>query len=165
MTIVQTLKPIALVVISLTCLVFIPHNPKLIYNSTASMPKGFYWIHNTHPQKGDHVLIKLPPPIADFAAKRNILPRSIPLLKTLVAVDGDQVCRFGLMVLVNGDEVAKARRTDTQGRPLPVWQGCSVLGKNDLFVLSKHAHSFDSRYFGPVSRDTVMGVAVLVWRR
>jgi type IV secretory pathway protease TraF len=42
---------------------------------------------------------------------------------------------------------------------MPRWSGCIRLGADDIFVLSSHSASLDSRYFGAVPRHTVIGVA------
>ena len=48
--------------------------------------------------------------------------------------------------------------------PLPRWQGCRRLGADELFLIATDsAASFDSRYFGPVTRDRVIGRALPVW--
>ena len=40
---------------------------------------------------------------------------------------------------------------DRRGRPLPVWQGCRVVGADEVFVMNwQSADSLDGRYFGPV---------------
>lgn len=50
---------------------------------------------------------------------------------------------------------------DTLGRPLPQLQGLhTVLAADDLLLLSEALSTgFDSRYFGPVGRERVLGVA------
>jgi hypothetical protein len=44
--------------------------------------------------------------------------------------------------------------------PLPVCRQCRVLADDELFQLSvAHPASFDNRYFGPIERSAVLGVA------
>ena len=53
---------------------------------------------------------------------------------------------------------------DRLGRELPSLQLCRRLEPGELFLLSvTNPASFDSRYFGPVSASTVIGVAHPVW--
>ncbi|MBF2945603.1 S26 family signal peptidase, partial [Pseudomonas aeruginosa] len=53
---------------------------------------------------------------------------------------------------------------DRLGRALPALPLCRRLEPGELFLLSvTNPASFDSRYFGPVSASTVIGVAHPVW--
>jgi type IV secretory pathway protease TraF len=114
---------------------------------------------------GVPVLVRLPPRIAAFAARRGYLARRAYLLKPVAAVPGDRVCRWGAQVSVRGQRAARARWRDGLGRDLPVWQGCRWLRPGELFVLGDTPDSFDSRYFGAVPRDAVTAPAVPIWAR
>jgi type IV secretory pathway protease TraF len=109
------------------------------------------------------VLIRLPPRIADLADRRGYLPKSAYLIKFIMGVTGDRVCRFGGRVFVNGAVRARAFSRDRRHRRMPVWHGCRRLTPSELFVLSANPQSFDSRYFGPVSIRSVVGRAILLW--
>jgi conjugative transfer signal peptidase TraF len=140
-----------------------PTVPVLAWNASASMPLGLYRIEPSPVRRADPALIRLPPEIAEVAHQRGYLLKSAYLIKVVVAVAGDQVCRFGTYVLVRGLIVARALHLDSLGRPMPVWHGCRRLGPGDLFVLADNPGSFDSRYFGPISEGHVIGRAVLLW--
>ena len=48
---------------------------------------------------------------------------------------------------------------DPSGKLLPQWRGCRALLKGEFFVFSNRIpNSFDSRYYGPVKVDQIMGV-------
>jgi type IV secretory pathway protease TraF len=64
---------------------------------------------------------------------------------------------------VNGKIVADVLDQDREGRRLPSWNGCIWLVDGEFFLLQPHRHSFDSRYFGPVSRCDILGVARPMW--
>jgi hypothetical protein len=50
------------------------------------------------------------------------------------------------------------------GRVLPVWHGCRTIADHEIFVMNLRAlDSFDGRYFGPLSRDRIIGRARPVW--
>jgi type IV secretory pathway protease TraF len=98
-----------------------------------------------------------------LANQRGYLPKSAMLLKPVVANEGDLVCRFGRFVFVNGRLRAVALHHDKMNRSLPSWGGCLSLGSAQIFVLSKHRDSFDSRYFGPVDERNVVGVGELIF--
>ena len=82
---------------------------KLVWNASDSLSLGLYWVRNRTAQRGDLVLVRLPKNAGAFAADRRILPADTPALKRVGALIGDRVCRFGQVVSVNGDPVARAR--------------------------------------------------------
>ena len=137
--------------------------PWLVWNASPSVPLGLYRINPGPVRRSDLVLIRLPPDVAELAARRNYLPRSAYLIKFVSAVAGDPVCRLGDRILVRGVFAARALTRDSLGRPMPSWQGCRRLASGDLFLLADNQQSFDSRYFGVVSASEVVGRAVLLW--
>jgi type IV secretory pathway protease TraF len=67
-------------------------------------------------------------------------------------------------VLIDGRLAAVQRAADAQGRRLPQWQECRRLRAGELFLLSETSDSsFDSRYFGPITVDRVIGRARALW--
>ena len=92
------------------------------------------------------------------------LPSRVPMLKRVLALPGQTVCRNGFTIAVDGLEVGQARSRDGRNRPLPDWQGCRVIGDGELFVMNwQSLDSLDSRYFGPIPTSAVIGKAVPVW--
>jgi type IV secretory pathway protease TraF len=60
---------------------------------------------------------------------------------------------------VNGESVATTLAVDARGNPLVPWHGCRQLVDSEMFLLSAHPGSYDSRYFGPVDAIQVIGRA------
>ncbi|QNH04031.1 S26 family signal peptidase [Pseudomonas sp. B11D7D] len=139
--------------------------PRLVYNASDSVPVGWYRISPANSlTPGDLVLVHLPPEVRPLAEQRGYLPANVPLLKMLAAMAPQRVCVQGSQVRIDGDLVAKRLRWDRQGRALPAWQACRRLVGDELFLLSSNnPASFDSRYFGPVSANTVIGRAQPLW--
>ncbi|WP_041769502.1 S26 family signal peptidase [Ectopseudomonas mendocina] len=138
--------------------------PRLIYNASDSVPVGWYRILPANAlAPGDLVLVRLQPKAMSLAAQRGYLPANVPLLKTVAAMAPQRVCVQGSQVRIDGVVVARRLRWDRQGRPLPNWQACRHLVGDELFLLSSNPVSFDSRYFGPVSVDAVIGRAQPLW--
>ena len=135
----------------------------VIWNASPSVPVGLYLVTKTSPRVGDLVVLRLPPAIAAFAARRGYLPTSAYLLKPIAAVAGDLVCRFGERVLVRGVLAGIAEDADSDGNAMPSWHGCRILQMGEVFVLADHPGSFDSRYFGPLDPASIAGRAVLLW--
>ncbi|MES3041655.1 MAG: S26 family signal peptidase [Pseudomonadota bacterium] len=137
----------------------------VIYNPSVSAPQGWYALASADRlQVGEHVLVRLPSATAELAAQRRYLPMNIPLLKRIAATAPQQVCVRAGRVLIDGRLTAVQRAADTQGRLLPQWQDCRRLRAGELFLLSETSDaSFDSRYFGPITVDRVIGRARALW--
>ena len=138
-------------------------HPRLLWNMSPSVPIGLYWLVPWPASPGQLAVIRLPDPIRMLADRRGYLPAGVLLMKPVAAGPGDVVCRSGTVVTVNGRAVARARRADAAGRPLPRWSGCTTLAPDRVFVLSPTPGSFDSRYFGPIDSASVVGTAHPVW--
>ena len=147
--------------------------PRLTYNPSDSVAVGWYRIDPLD-RRADSlpsplsvnsiVLVPLPAEASALAAQRGYLPTRVPLLKRVGAIAPQEVCIAGGIVRIDGVPSAAALQVDRLGRPLPSWQQCRRLAPGELFLLSvTNAASFDSRYFGPVSASTVIGVAHPVW--
>lgn len=78
------------------------------------------------------------------------------MLKRVLALPGQAVCRSGLSVSVDAIEMGEARDRDGRCRPLPKWQGRRVVGDGELFVMNwRSASSLDGRYFGSASAPSL----------
>lgn len=141
---------------------------KLIYNASESAPVGFYWIDRQPISRGDYVYVRVPERVQDLVTERGYLPPDVSLLKRVVALDGDRICRDETEISVNGTVVATAKRRDGLGRKMPDWHGCHIVTERTVFLLQEHPRSFDGRYFGPIDRRLIIGRATrlrLPWRK
>lgn len=139
--------------------------PRLVWNATASAPLGLYGVVAADDMRvGDLVVATAPAPLAALFAERGYLPTGVPLIKRVAALPGSTVCRVDTTVLIEGNPVTEALRADTTGRPLPVWSGCHRLQQDEVFLLVPDVPaSLDGRYFGAVSRTSILGRAVPLW--
>jgi len=140
----------------------------LIYNASESAPTGLYWLDKRPVERGDYVLVNVPERVRKLVVERGYLPPEVPLLKRVVGLGGDRICRQFEEISVNGTVVATARRRDGQGREMPDWHGCHILTEHTVFLLQDHPQSFDGRYFGPVDQHLIIGRATklrLSWRK
>jgi conjugative transfer signal peptidase TraF len=137
----------------------------LIWNASASVPVGFYRIDFEGPfEVTDLVAIDPSEPVATFLADRGYLPRGVPLLKSVLAVAGQTVCRTNLAITVDGIEVGTALERDRLGRELPAWQGCRHVATDEVFLMNwRVRNSLDGRYFGLTSTSKIIGRAVPLW--
>jgi conjugative transfer signal peptidase TraF len=139
--------------------------PQLMWNASASLPIGFYAIRPASQlRRGDVVAVAPPEPLASFFADGGYLPRGVPLLKHVVALPGQRVCRDQLVIRVDDIAIGSARLRDSRGRALPTWQGCRVVAEREIFLMNPAVRdSLDGRYFGPIATSSVIGRATPLW--
>ena len=152
-------------VLALVCAFVLDPTYRLMYNPSSSAPRGWYLrVPLTTLKPHTWILARLPDGIAAFAAARDYLPLTVPILKPIAALRGQTVCEKDGDVSIDGKPVAHALMRDGAGRPLPHWTGCRALHDDEIFLLSDyHPASFDSRYFGPLRRAAVIGRVVPLW--
>jgi len=139
--------------------------PLYIWNASNSVPIGLYRVQPaTRLIVTELVAVRPPDLLAAFLDLNGYLPLGVPMLKRVLALPGQTVCRNGLAIAVDGIDVGNAHERDGRGRPLPAWHGCRVIADDDVFVMNwQSADSLDGRYFGPLPSSSVIGRAVPVW--
>lgn len=141
--------------------------PKLVWNASASVPIGLYLVKlaSSH-HVGELVLVRPPEALAAFLDKRGYLATGVPLLKHILALPGQTVCRIGRTITVDGLAVGHALDCDHLGRTLPGWQGCRIVADHEVFLMNwQSENSFDGRYFGPLPATTIVGRADPLWTK
>src|SRR5271165_185309 len=99
---------------------FIHPSPKLIWNASASLPIGLYAVRPIGALHDvDLVVVTPPEPVASFLSDGGYLPRGVPLMKRVLALPGQSVCRHGLRITIDRVEVGDAQARDRRGRDLP----------------------------------------------
>ncbi len=137
---------------------------RIIWNRTESAPEGLYWTVKTRPHTGDWAVVSAMATSSDWIAARGYLHDDWPIIKQVIGVAGDEICRNGDDIFKDGALIAKAKPDDYSGRPMPEWAGCITLAEDEYFLLNPHNDSLDGRYFGPISSGDVVGAATLFWR-
>lgn len=165
MTRIAIMFTTALSSITLGTSAFVDPPKTLIWNASASAPIGLYRVRAADRLDVTDLVAAAPPPlIAEFMADRGYLPMGVPMLKRVLALPGQTVCRRGLDIIAYGSTVGQARERDHAGRRMPVWQGCRRIGDDELFLMNFDIpDSVDSRYFGPFPRSFVLGRALPVF--
>ena len=165
MTRLATMLAAAFSSIALGTSVFVEPSKTLIWNASASAPIGLYLIQSADDLDVTDLVAVVPPPlIAEFLSDRGYLPIGMPMMKRILALPGDTVCRHGLDIVAYGSTIGHARERDKAGRKMPVWQGCRRIGDDELFLMNFDVpDSVDGRYFGPFARTSVIGRALSVW--
>ena len=84
-----------------------------------SVPIGLYRLQPIgEPFVTELVAVEPPEPLATFLATAGYLPRGVPMLKRVLALPGQTVCRDNLTITVDSDRAWGSART-RQPRPLP----------------------------------------------
>lgn len=141
-------------------------------NLTASEPLGIWRIVplGRQVQVGDLVFIC--PPVSNImreARARGYLRHGLcaggfaPLIKTVVAVAGQSI-EIDSTVHIDGAPLlhSEVAVVDGQRRQMRAHAG-GVVPQKMVFLHSAFPGSFDSRYFGPLSADHILGLAREVW--
>jgi conjugative transfer signal peptidase TraF len=139
--------------------------PRYLWNASRSAPIGLYELQpNGRLAVTRLVAVQPPEPLATFLADRRYLPGGIPLLKHVLALPGQTVCRDQLAITVDKIEMGTAREHDGSGRLLPIWEGCHVIADGEVFLMNwQSADSFDGRYFGVLPTSAIIGTAEPLW--
>ena len=171
------LSGVCLMVLASITMRFVFHLSPMI-NVSSSEPEGLYLLDTSTSQKisrGDLVTSCIPLSYARLAFERDYLAASstcpghvIPVLKRVYGLPGDSVDLRESGVFVNGQKIPHSGRlkVDTKNNPIP---HSSFHGKLSGYLLLAPTYhlSFDGRYFGPVSRQEILGrvFPLLVLRR
>jgi signal peptidase I len=99
------------------------------------------------PRRGDVIVFEVP-------------HEEEPLIKRVVALPGETIEIRDEAIYVNGQQLSESWATQPGGPDYPA----TTLPPLHVFVLGDNrANSRDSRYFGPVSRDQIIGRARLIY--
>ena len=141
-----------------------PPSPKLLCSPSQSAPVGYFKISEADQfSRGDWVAAYAPDWARELAHERSYLPRYYPLIKQIWALEGEKICFENQQIKGPNGSVLPRLFQDRSGRDLPWMEGCIVLGEGEVFITSidenyGKSFGFDSRYFGSVPKDNVLGV-------
>jgi conjugative transfer signal peptidase TraF len=138
---------------------------RYVWNVSGSVPTGLYRVRLVRDLTVTTLVAAYPPEsLATWLAEGRYLARGVPLLKRILALERQRVCRIGPVITVDGRKVGAAREQDHSGRLLPVWQGCRVIGHGEVFLMNPdEPASLDGRYFGPIPLAAIAGLAEPIW--
>lgn len=139
----------------------------LRFNLSPCVPRGVYYLASGEPVRAGQLVLACPPVrAAGLALRRHYLrPGSCPggtkpIGKLVAALSGDRLELAPAGIKINGRllPATATRPVDSAGRPLPRQPaGERRVAAGEVWLLSPHPRSFDSRYFGPVGAGQVLG--------
>jgi conjugative transfer signal peptidase TraF len=138
---------------------------RYVWNVSGSVPVGLYRLLPAGDLSVTQLVAVQPPePLATYLADQRYLPRGVPMIKRVLALPGQTVCRAGLTIAVDNIPAGEARERDSRGRPLPVWHGCRIVAAGEVFLMNaQSADSLDGRYFGVLPMSAIIGRAKPLW--
>lgn len=94
----------------------------------------------------------------DYVSFDTVVPdgKKVRELKKVSCVPGDTLkITEGAMAsyFCNEEYLGESKSATSSGEKLPQFRYNGIVPQNSLFVFGKNAHSFDSRYYGFVTRD------------
>jgi conjugative transfer signal peptidase TraF len=139
--------------------------PRVVWNASESVPVGLYSVEAGDQLAVTNLVVAMPPnSLATFLDERGYLPLGVPLIKRVLALRSQSVCRNELAISVDRVTMGMALAHDRQGRPLPVWHGCRAIAQDEVFLMNWDVPaSFDGRYFGPIPLHAIIGRAKPLW--
>ena len=143
------------------------------FTLTPSIPRGLYRYTDESAEKSRLVTFCPPEEAAPYALRHGYLHRgncpggAEPLGKYILAGPGDRLSIRPEGLQVNGVSIPNSavHHVDRMGRELPHYAfGEHVIGPDSLFMFSgHHPRSYDSRYFGPVPRSSIISTVRPLW--
>ena len=135
----------------------------LLENNRVLVNKLSYRLHDV--RRGDVVVF-------DRVTTNGGVVAHDDLIKRVIAVGGDTVSISQCNVIVNGKKIDESYLDDKSGGSQNLVDRCRVIDlaeqtipKDKIFVMGDNrAESFDSRSFGPIDKDLIVGRAfAIVW--
>ena len=136
---------------------------RLTYQYSKSMPKGWYFIEPlpTHIHRGDILVFTPPKSIQPFLYHHKWINEHTWMMKRALGLPGDFVCTRDQTLFINHQVIGKILTEYKPGFVLPQLPLCQKLAPNHFMMISTYIkRSFDSRYFGPVTRSNLYGKAI-----
>ena len=147
----------------------VPTSTRLVWNVSASAPIGLYRIDPAERLEVPDLVAVMPPdPLEGFMVERGYIGRDVPILKRVLGLPGQRVCRTGRTITVDGIAMGEALDRDRRDRPLPVWSGCRVVAADGHLVWTFHHVALDGWGARAVLEEVLDGEAeqaVVLWRK
>lgn len=134
----------------------------VLIQPTGSATRGVWLRTGGQIEVGSMVLFDAPAEVKPLLVEHGY-PADAALLKHVAATPPFRVDTMGEVVLLDGEPGGRLVRTSRQGRPFPVWRAEQQRVDDAIWVESTSLTSVDSRSFGPLRRDAVVGVYRLWW--
>lgn len=124
----------------------------------ACMPSLIYVWHKgdgTLPKLGDYVVARMPKTGMGVGGREGDR-----IIKIVMAGPGDEIRIEGTELWINGKHTDRLWLAKSlPGKTVGDFDTRHVLGPREFFVMGTTKESFDSRYWGPLNREAIIGTA------
>lgn len=138
----------------------------LMVNTSSSMPEGIYYtsnFKNKNFKKGEIISLKIPLNAREILYSREYMgSHTKKLIKKVAGKAGDLIEIKKNKVFINSEYVGMISKLDSKGRSLTSSLKAGIIPINKVFVLGMIENSYDSRYFGLISKDIILKKAELI---
>lgn len=168
--------PFVILTISLIAFIlYLLAKDRIIINVSPSIPLGVYSLKpintKTNLRQNDLVAFCLNIPYREFGLSRGYLlvgsrcSGTAPLLKSIIAVPGDNVTLTNNEIIVNNKVYGYPTHLyDSKHRPLQSWPRGNYKNSQGFWMIGTNSvKSWDSRYFGPIDRKQIIFLIRPLW--
>ena len=85
------------------------------------------------------------------------------IFKRIVGRKNDELKTDGRDFYLNGEYLGTARETDSKGKSIKHFSYSGKIPSVSYFVMGTHELSYDSRYYGFITRDQIIGGGKPLW--
>lgn len=96
----------------------------------------------------------------DFPLDTKYFKKDTPFAKEVKCQGGDNLSTQDRDYFCNNHHIGKARIADSKGAAVKQFVFNGVIPKDSYFVMGDNPNSFDSRYWGFLTKDKIKGVAI-----
>lgn len=125
----------------------------------ACMPSIVYVWHPglpSWPKVGDYILARMPDSGMGVGARHGDR-----IVKRVMAIEGDRVKVEGTELYINGRHTDRLWLAKSiPGKKPGDFDRDITIGEGELFLMGTTQESFDSRYWGPIKREAILGAAI-----
>jgi len=159
---------LATIIVLQLCILVLKHlGFGLVYNASKSMSRGVYVVIPAKKIQRNDIVVFYPPfTTQQFLSMQHWGPGNHLLMKHVLGLPGDWVCKRKNTLWINQNKVANVLVFYATNKKIPQVDFCGYLTVDQYLLLSTNSErSFDGRYFGPVQRQNIKGKAVLLLLR
>lgn len=123
------------------------------FTTSPSLKYTFFYVNvkRKEPRVGDYVAFWLEPD--------KIIKERQKSLKEVVCGPGDVLEVKGKDYYCNGRYLGRAKDRSLKGVPVDNFRWNGVIPQEHYFVMGSHRDSYDSRYYGFVKKEKILGIA------
>lgn len=123
-----------------------------VFTTSPSLKHRFFYVdlRRKEPKRGEYIAFWLYPDKIISEKQRSI--------KEVVCFPGDVLEVRGREYYCNGFYLGRAKERSKKGIPVDNFKWNGVIPDGMYFVMGVHPDSYDSRYYGFVSKESIIGV-------